>query len=77
MPMLMDAETSRLTGSHDDGALDEGRIHAWYDSRRQQDDRLDLAVVEPATGSIVARSRPWQPTDKLWPPTATRTADQD
>ncbi|EDY50435.1 GNAT family N-acetyltransferase [Streptomyces clavuligerus] len=63
MPMLMDAETSRLTGSHDDGALDEGRIHAWYDSRRQQDDRLDLAVVDLATGSVVGEAvlNGWDP----------------
>ncbi len=53
MPMFLDPEVSRLTGSHDDGGLDEGRLRAWYGSREEQDDRLDLAVVERATGNVV------------------------
>ncbi|MCN9243733.1 GNAT family N-acetyltransferase [Streptomyces sp. RY43-2] len=53
MPMFQDAETSRLTGSHDDGELDEARIRTWYDTRGTQDDRLDLAVVEQTTGNVV------------------------
>ncbi|NED92049.1 GNAT family N-acetyltransferase, partial [Streptomyces sp. SID11233] len=63
MPMFLDAEASRLTGSHDDGALDERRVRAWYDSRREQDDRLDLAVVELATGHVVGEAvlNEWDP----------------
>lgn len=53
MPMFRDAEASRLTGSHDDGDPDEARMRAWYDTRRDQDDRLDLAVVERRTGNVV------------------------
>lgn len=53
MPMFLDAEASRLTGSHPDGVLDEGRLRAWYGSRAEQDDRLDLAVVERVTGNVV------------------------
>ncbi|MFD3699015.1 GNAT family N-acetyltransferase [Streptomyces sp. NPDC058646] len=51
-PMFLDAEAMRLTGSHD-GEPDEAGIRAWYDSRGDQDDRLDLAVVERATGKVV------------------------
>ncbi|WLQ38427.1 GNAT family protein (plasmid) [Streptomyces castrisilvae] len=53
MPMFLDAEASRLTGSHPDGRLDEARLRAWYGSRAEQDDRLDLAVVERVTGNVV------------------------
>ncbi|MET9916758.1 GNAT family protein [Streptomyces sp. NPDC006435] len=53
MPMLLDAEAARLTGSHHYDGLDEGRIRSWYGSRAEQDDRLDLAVVERATGDVI------------------------
>ncbi|MGW6735772.1 GNAT family N-acetyltransferase [Streptomyces sp. NPDC055013] len=53
LPMFRDAEGARLTGSHGDEEPDEARIRAWYDSRGDQDDRLDLAVVERATGNVV------------------------
>ncbi len=56
MPMFLDAEVSRLTGSHDDGALDEAGIHAWYGTRRNQDGRLDLAVIEQETGNVVGEA---------------------
>ncbi|MBL1085871.1 GNAT family N-acetyltransferase [Streptomyces actinomycinicus] len=56
MPMFLDAEASRLTGSHDDGAPDEGRIRTWYESRQEQDDRLDLAVVELVTGNVIGEA---------------------
>lgn len=51
MPMFRDPEVARFTGSHQ--ALDERDARAWYATRREQDDRLDLAVVERATGSVV------------------------
>lgn len=62
-PMLQDAEAARLTGSHDDGRLDETRVRAWYATRREQDDRLDLAVVETATGRVVGEAvlNEWDP----------------
>ncbi|MFE9534949.1 GNAT family N-acetyltransferase [Streptomyces sp. NPDC006691] len=63
MPMFLDTETSRLTGSHDDGAPDTGRMLTWYGSRQEQDDRLDLAVVELATGNVVGEAvlHEWDP----------------
>lgn len=63
MPMFQDAEASRLTGSHPGGGLDEGRLRAWYGSRAEQDDRLDLAVVERATGNVVGEAvlNDWDP----------------
>ncbi|WP_158841806.1 GNAT family N-acetyltransferase [Saccharothrix deserti] len=54
MPMFDDAEVTRLTGSH--GGVDEARLRAWYDTRGDQDDRLDLAVVEQATGNVVGEA---------------------
>lgn len=63
MAMFRDAEASRLTGSHDDSEPDEARICAWYDTRRDQDDRLDLAVVEQTTGSVIGEAvlNEWDP----------------
>jgi RimJ/RimL family protein N-acetyltransferase len=57
--MLLDPESTRLTGSHAlDGAPawtddDEARFLAWYRTRNQQPDRLDLAVVDKASGQCV------------------------
>ncbi|MFD5429290.1 GNAT family N-acetyltransferase [Streptomyces sp. NPDC127084] len=54
LPMFHDPEASRLTGNHaaDDGP-DEARLRKWYATRGEQDDRLDLAVVDRATGNVV------------------------
>ena len=51
-PMLADPEIARLTGSQSE-APEEERLQAWYRTRIGQDDRLDLAVVERATGRCV------------------------
>ncbi|WP_420000119.1 GNAT family N-acetyltransferase [Streptomyces boninensis] len=63
LPMLQDAESSRLTGSHDEGPLDEAAIRTWYDTRRDQDDRLDLAVIERTTGDVIGEVvlNQWEP----------------
>ncbi|MEU4745657.1 GNAT family protein [Actinosynnema sp. NPDC023658] len=53
-PMLRDAEVTRLTGSH--GEPDEVRLRAWYATRGREDGRLDLAVVERATGEVVGEA---------------------
>ncbi len=45
---LHDAEATRLTGSH--ASFDRNQIDEWCASRAGQTDRLDLAVVERATG---------------------------
>ncbi|WP_370413684.1 GNAT family N-acetyltransferase [Streptomyces fradiae] len=51
LPMLQDPEIGRLTGSHAD--FEESALRAWYGSRGAQSNRLDLAVVERATGRVV------------------------
>jgi RimJ/RimL family protein N-acetyltransferase len=56
LPMLQDPEATRLTGSHGDGKVDEARLRSWYGTRRDQADRLDLAVVEQATGHVVGEA---------------------
>ncbi|MFH8729697.1 GNAT family N-acetyltransferase [Streptomyces termitum] len=61
LPMFEDPEVTRLTGSH--ARFDEGALRAWYGSRGEQDDRLDLAVVERATGRVVGEAvlHEWDP----------------
>lgn len=49
--MLQDAESSRLTGSH--AGFDQGIAENWYATRADHDDRLDLAVVDRASGGYV------------------------
>ncbi|MFD1147593.1 GNAT family N-acetyltransferase [Saccharothrix hoggarensis] len=59
MPMFRDAEVARLTGSHGSSGGDEpdrARLHAWYATRGDQGDRLDLAVVERAGGAVVGEA---------------------
>lgn len=45
---LHDAEGMRLTGTHD--TFEREQIDEWCASRAEQDDRLDLAVIDRATG---------------------------
>jgi len=45
-----DDETDRLTGTHRTFTLDE--LERWYGSRAEHDDRLDLAIVERASGQL-------------------------
>ncbi|WP_367129695.1 MULTISPECIES: GNAT family N-acetyltransferase [Streptomyces] len=61
LPMFRDAETARLTGCY--AAHDEAGLRAWYASRGDQDDRLDLAIVERATGNVVGEAvlNEWDP----------------
>ncbi|MFI0987644.1 GNAT family N-acetyltransferase [Streptomyces exfoliatus] len=54
LPMFEDAEANRLTGNH--AHFDEAALRKWYGSRGDQDDRLDLAVVERATGRVVGEA---------------------
>jgi RimJ/RimL family protein N-acetyltransferase len=49
---MADPEVARLTGSPP-GGPDERRLRSWYGSRNAQTDRLDLAVVDHATGDCV------------------------
>ncbi|MFF8599392.1 GNAT family N-acetyltransferase [Streptomyces sp. NPDC015232] len=50
LPMLRDPEIGRLTGSH--AELDERALRRWYATRGDQTNRLDLAVVDRATGRV-------------------------
>ncbi|MGW3518412.1 GNAT family N-acetyltransferase [Streptomyces hydrogenans] len=61
LPLFEDAEVARLTGSHT--RFDEPALRAWYGSRGAADDRLDLAVVERATGRVVGEAvlNEWDP----------------
>ncbi|MGC5661834.1 GNAT family N-acetyltransferase [Micromonospora sp. WMMD723] len=49
---MADPEVARLTGSPP-GGPDEQQLRSWYGSRNAQTDRLDLAVVDNATGDCV------------------------
>lgn len=44
----VDAETLRLTGSHLTASLAE--LERWYGSRAGHDDRIDLSIIDLATG---------------------------
>jgi RimJ/RimL family protein N-acetyltransferase len=49
----MDDETGRLTGSRskeDDPNWTLENLRSWYASRAEQDDRIDLSIIERATG---------------------------
>ncbi|MFU8850345.1 GNAT family N-acetyltransferase [Micromonospora sp. SL1-18] len=50
---IADPEVVRLTGSPPGEKFDLNRLRAWYGSRNSQTDRLDLAVVDKATGECV------------------------
>ncbi|MFE5584934.1 GNAT family N-acetyltransferase [Kitasatospora sp. NPDC056531] len=61
--ILQDPEVGRLTGS-DHGPVEpepwneaaEKQMRAWYGTRHEQSDRLDLAVVERASGVCVGEA---------------------
>ncbi|KNF08486.1 acetyltransferase [Gottschalkia purinilytica] len=61
IPLLTDPEVKRLTGSvaNDEEANapisseEAEHIKQWYQSRNQQTDRLDLAIIERANGKLV------------------------
>ena len=50
--ILGDPEVLRLTGSPDE-ELGPERLRSWYGTRNDQPDRLDLGVVDRATGELV------------------------
>ncbi|GAA2251422.1 GNAT family protein [Streptomyces amakusaensis] len=56
IPMFRDPESARLTGGHRDSAMEEDRIRAWYGGVGDRDGRVDLAVVERATGRVVGEA---------------------
>jgi RimJ/RimL family protein N-acetyltransferase len=54
LPVYSDPEVARLTGSH--GVPDPDQGLAWLASRAEQDDRLDLAVLDRASGTCVGEA---------------------
>ncbi|GAB2906169.1 GNAT family N-acetyltransferase [Streptomyces heilongjiangensis] len=50
--ILADPEVVRLTGSQD-GPYDSERLRTWYGNRGEQTDRLDLGIVDRASGELV------------------------
>ncbi|MDW2886562.1 GNAT family N-acetyltransferase [Exiguobacterium artemiae] len=48
---LQDSEVLQLTGSEAD--IDRERLKTWYGTRHDQPDRLDLAVIDKATGTLI------------------------
>ncbi|WP_112240275.1 GNAT family N-acetyltransferase [Kribbella monticola] len=56
-----DPEVGRLTGSH--GEIAEERARQWMRTRKDQTDRLDLAIVDKATGETVGEAvlNEWDP----------------
>jgi RimJ/RimL family protein N-acetyltransferase len=51
--VIDDPETARLTGSAGHPPLSAERLRAWYGSRAEQTDRLDLGLVDRASGELV------------------------
>jgi RimJ/RimL family protein N-acetyltransferase len=47
----LDPETLRLTGSNQDSAFTLENLENWYATRGTTDDRLDLSIIERATGA--------------------------
>jgi RimJ/RimL family protein N-acetyltransferase len=55
LDMIADTESNRLTGTHGP-SIDPERARQWYATRGEQDDRLDLAVVDLATGEYAGEA---------------------
>lgn len=66
---IADPEVRKLTGSvnsstaQPDEAFGEERLRAWYSTRTEHDDRLDLAIVDRGTGDCVGEAvlNEWEP----------------
>ena len=56
-----DPEVIRMTGSH--GKISEDEARQWMRTRKDQTDRLDLAIVDKATGETVGEAvlNHWEP----------------
>jgi RimJ/RimL family protein N-acetyltransferase len=48
--LAVDPETERLTGSRRDGDFTLVNLEGWYATRAGHDDRLDLSIIERASG---------------------------
>jgi len=58
---MADPDVTRFTGSR--GEIGEEKARAWYRTRKDQTDRLDLAIVDKATGLVVGEAvlNEWDP----------------
>ena len=58
---MADPDVTRLTGSH--GEIGEEKARQWYRTRKFQTDRLDLAIVDQASGEVVGEAvlNDWDP----------------
>ena len=56
-----DPDVVRLTGSH--GEIGEEQAREWMRTRKDQTDRLDLAIVDKAAGVVVGEAvlNEWDP----------------
>ena len=61
---MADPDVTRLTGSH--GEIGEEKARQWYRTRKDQTDRLDLAIVDKATGDTVGEAvlNKWAPDNR-------------
>lgn len=57
--VLADPEVIRLTGSPTE-EFGEERLRSWYGSRNEQTDRLDLGIVDRASGELVGEAVLWE-----------------
>jgi RimJ/RimL family protein N-acetyltransferase len=59
-----DAESNRLTGTHE--TFTDDQIRHWYATRNDQTERLDLAVEDRATGRCVGEAvlNDWNPDNR-------------
>lgn len=53
---LKDPEVIKLTGSNLDFDKEKESIHHWYNTRNEQTDRLDLAIIDKCQGIPVGSS---------------------
>jgi RimJ/RimL family protein N-acetyltransferase len=58
---MADPDVHRLTGSR--GEIGEEKAREWYRTRQFQSDRLDLAIVDKASGAVVGEAvlNDWDP----------------
>lgn len=64
MAAMADPEVTRFTGSR--GEVEEEQYREWLRTRKDQTDRLDLAIVDRATGACVGEAvlNDWSPQDE-------------
>ncbi|HWD77843.1 MAG TPA: GNAT family protein [Kribbella sp.] len=61
---MNDPDVARLTGSH--GQIGEEQAREWMRTRKDQTDRLDLAIVDKASGLVVGEAvlNQWDPDNR-------------